>query len=84
MTRNLLKLIIVIFLILLCTTATAKNTTWKDPAFDFKKVKTIFILDPTFTFVNIPETSKNKFDNYPNFKEKTVSHCLSSVYRGTN
>ncbi|TCL35244.1 hypothetical protein EV210_11385 [Anaerospora hongkongensis] len=70
MTRNLLRLIIVMSLILLCTTATAKNTNWKDPAFDFKKVKTIFMLDPTFTFINIPETSKNKFNKYPNFKEK--------------
>jgi len=92
MVRNLLKLLLVIFLLLICTTVSAKNSNWKDPIFDFKKVKTVLVSDPVFTYINIPESSRNKFNKYPNPKEKITYmlgerlkkkkqfHIVSSAY----
>lgn len=80
MVRNSLKLLLVMFLILICTTASAKNSNWKDPIFDFKKVKTVLVLDPVFTYINIPESSRNKFNKYPNPKEK-ITYMMGERFK---
>lgn len=49
--------------------AAADSHEWKDPAYNFEKVKKILITEPQFSYENINSSGSDRFKKYPNGTE---------------
>jgi len=72
-----------IFIVMICILsgispiALAKQTEWKENAYDFTKVKTILIMDTEFMYDGFDISGKNQFHNYPNGEIKIENMLMS-------
>lgn len=61
-------------------TALAKPTEWKDNIYNFKKVKTILIIDPEYIYGGFDVSGNNKFNKYPDTEAK-INNMLNSRWK---
>jgi hypothetical protein len=61
------------FLTGLCSSAAAKQTESVDPAFDFTKVRTVLLMEPTFTYNGFDVSGDDRFVKYPDPAAKVAA-----------
>lgn len=75
-----------IFIVMVCILwgfypiASARPTEWREEAYNFKKVKTILILEPALIYDGYDVSGKDKFYKYPDTQVK-ISNMLTSRWK---
>ena len=64
---------VLVLLISLAAPATAGQTQFVSPNYDFSKVKTVLIMEPTFAYGGFDVSGKNKFVVYPALTDKITA-----------
>ncbi len=83
--RKILGLVVLVSsLVIFCSPASAQQTEWKDPAYNFGKTKTVVVMDTKFTYGGFDVSGNNKFVKYPYGEEKSTSMLKSRFGKVTN
>jgi hypothetical protein len=80
--RSAIKIFIVMIYILsgVYPMVLAKQTEWKESAYNFSKVKTILIMDPEYIYDGFDISGNNKFNKYPDTQAK-IGNMLDSRWK---
>jgi hypothetical protein len=72
--RKLVAILVMSYILTgLCSPAAAKQTESVDPGFNFAKVRTVLVMDPTFTYNGFDLSDNNKFTKYPDPAAKVAA-----------
>lgn len=83
--RKFLRIFIVVSLLAaFFSPVSAKQTEWKDPAYNFGKTKTVVVMDAKFTYDGFDVSGDNKFEKYPYAEEKIKIMLNNSLSKITN
>lgn len=62
----------------------AKQTEWRDPAYNFSRIKTVVVMEANFSYDGFDVSGNNRFEKYPYPEEKVRAMVKSRLQGITN